>query len=748
TGFIPFTLSIPRKYYLIQQGKIWSDAQTYCRATHTDLATIEDTKNMIRVQYVTQSENFNSSAWIGLSNDVKSWRWSMGNQPLGSFYTWYGTNPDNWKGKETCGAIAPWGWLDCPCPNLYPFVCYDGFIPFTLSIPHKYYLIQQGKIWSDAQTYCRATHTDLATIEDAKNMIRVQYVTQSENFNSSAWIGLSNDVNSWHWSMGNQPLGSFYTWFGTNPDNWKGKEACVTIAPSGWYDCPCANVYPFVCYDGFIPFTLSIPRKYYLIQQGKIWSDAQTYCRATHTDLATIEDAKNMIRVQYVAQSENFKSSAWIGLSNDVNSWHWSMGNQPLGSFYTWFGTNPDNWKGKEACVTIAPSGWYDCPCANVYPFVCYDGNEARVRDMAGRHTGVFLRAVTLPVHQILKASSTDDWSIRNEAQKKMVPPSKKGADRGGLVEGTIAHARTDLRRETWKVGWMRKTLGSLRHTALGFITLEMGNRLMKQGSSFSHMALRVVALCSCLKPFYCLTGFISFTLSIPRKYYLIHQGKRWSDAQTYCRTTHTDLATIEDAKNMVRVQYVTQSKIFNSSAWIGLSNDVNSWHWSMGNQPLGSFYMWFAPNPDNWNGVESCGAIAPWGWNDSPCSKLLPFVCYNATKSTGQYIYFSSLKNWSDAQSYCRQYHTDLASAKTSTENSIIKAMISDDTWFGLFRDSWKWSDGTIFTSIPMMPGQPDNLLKNENCMALTNSEASDELCSDIKPFFCYSCEFHSLSY
>ncbi|XP_046709148.1 C-type mannose receptor 2-like [Silurus meridionalis] len=236
------------------------------------------------------------------------------------------------------------------------------------------------------------------------------------------------------------------------------------------------------------------------------------------------------------------------------------------------------------------------------------------------------------------------------------------------------------------------------------------------------------------------LTGFIPFTLSIPRKYYLIQQGKIWSDAQTYCRATHTDLATIEDTKNMIRVQYVTQSENFNSSAWIGLSNDVKSWRWSMGNQPLGSFYTWYGTNPDNWKGKETCGAIAPWGWLDCPCPNLYPFVCYDATKSTGQYIYYSSLKNWSDAQSYCRQYHTDLASAKTSTENSIIKAMIKANTWFGLFRDSWKWSDGTIFTSIPMMPGQPDNLLKNENCMALTNSEASDELCSDIKPFFCYS--------
>ncbi|KAK3554331.1 hypothetical protein QTP70_020812 [Hemibagrus guttatus] len=38
---LPLILSFSRKYYLIQQGKAWSDAQAYCRATYNDLAIIK-----------------------------------------------------------------------------------------------------------------------------------------------------------------------------------------------------------------------------------------------------------------------------------------------------------------------------------------------------------------------------------------------------------------------------------------------------------------------------------------------------------------------------------------------------------------------------------------------------------------------------------------------------------------------------------------------------------------------------------
>lgn len=95
---------------------------------------------------------------------------------------------------------------------------------------------------------------------------------------------------------------------------------------------------------------------------------------------------------------------------------------------------------------------------------------------------------------------------------------------------------------------------------------------------------------------------------------------------------------------------------------------------------------------------------------------------------------------SWIEAQSYCRKHYTDLASARDASENSVIGGRISGATWFGLFRDTWKWVDNTNFSFISWIPGLPNNALGNENCGYLNNGQAADAQCLDIKPFFCYS--------
>src|SRR4029434_10482585 len=46
---------------------------------------------------------------------------------------------------------------------------------------------------------------------------------------------------------------------------------------------------------------------------------------------------------------------------------------------------------------------------------------------------------------------------------------------------------------------------------------------------------------------------------------------------------------------------------------------------------------------------------------------------------------------NWADAQRYCREKHTDLASVSDEAENEKIKEVLGRDynAWIGLFRDA-----------------------------------------------------------
>ncbi|XP_017343966.1 C-type mannose receptor 2 [Ictalurus punctatus] len=203
-------------------------------------------------------------------------------------------------------------------------------------------------------------------------------------------------------------------------------------------------------------------------------------------------------------------------------------------------------------------------------------------------------------------------------------------------------------------------------------------------------------------------------------------------------------MAIIESNDNMIQLQNEAQRVQFSSSAWIGLYNDINSWRWSFGNEPLGSVKKWAGVEPNNSSGNQQCVALLTTGWTDRICTETLPFVCFDGN-NTGNYsyTYFSNKKSWYDAQKYCRQYHTDLANTRDATEYSAVYNLVTPltmFTWIGLFRDSWKWVDTTILSTISWMPGKSDNALGNENCGYLSNGQAVDTQCSDVMPFFCYS--------
>ncbi|KAF5884845.1 putative C-type lectin domain family 20 member A isoform X1 [Clarias magur] len=118
----------------------------------------------------------------------------------------------------------------------------------------------------------------------------------------------------------------------------------------------------------------------------------------------------------------------------------------------------------------------------------------------------------------------------------------------------------------------------------------------------------------------------------------------------------------------------------------------------------------------------------------------LFILLFFTETKTGNErYIFINNSVTWSDAQAYCRQYHTDLASARNASENTVIKSFTPFGVWIGLYRDGWKWVDKSNFSTISWMPGTPNNLMGNENCGYFYNGQAGDAQCTDIKPFFCY---------
>uniref|UniRef100_A0A669BTC0 C-type lectin domain-containing protein n=1 Tax=Oreochromis niloticus TaxID=8128 RepID=A0A669BTC0_ORENI len=101
--------------------------------------------------------------------------------------------------------------------------------------------------------------------------------------------------------------------------------------------------------------------------------------------------------------------------------------------------------------------------------------------------------------------------------------------------------------------------------------------------------------------------------------------------------------------------------------------------------------------------------------------------------------------KNWTQAQSYCRSYYTDLASGLDQVDGEEMKALFAGcvmSVWVGLFRDSWRWSDGSDF-SFRYWDMQLFNDEQNKKTCAMTllnrSGKWSSDECDKEKPFFCY---------
>lgn len=77
-------------------------------------------------------KHYNDSVWIGLYDDINSWRWSLQKEGFYSegepeFRMWGTGEPNNAGGLEDCVEMDIAGlWADCSCQRLFQFVCYYG----------------------------------------------------------------------------------------------------------------------------------------------------------------------------------------------------------------------------------------------------------------------------------------------------------------------------------------------------------------------------------------------------------------------------------------------------------------------------------------------------------------------------------------------------------------------------------------------------------------------------------------------
>ncbi|KAI4881802.1 hypothetical protein NFI96_016440 [Prochilodus magdalenae] len=482
-------------------------------------------------------------------------------------------------------------------------------------VPHRYVFVSESKTWTEAQNYCRQTYTDLATINTMEEMKKLN-ATLKDKPSSSVWIGLARrDTGKWQWSLAD---GGFYSeggvyrnWESGEPNNIGGKEFCVAMyhgSAGKWFDDGCDNTYTFVCYDEKKTNT----ERYVFINETKSWYEAQSYCRDRHTDLVRVRNQTENQQVFGLTIQPLPDSHAWTGLFYD--SWTWS--DQSDSSFRYWK-SGPDHYGQGAGCaaVSITEKGrWDNETCSNQLPFICHQSEFHQIS-----------------IHRVF-------------------------------------------------------------------------NKLI-----------------------------------------LIQQNRTWSEALWYCRENHLDLVSVHSVEIQLWVKEVAQ-KASTEHVWLGLRHTCaqSLWYWVSG---FSICYQNWAPGngtggEDCWS-VERTGAVQSGGqqqWVSLPENQKLNFICttYEAVCGVSahvphRYVFVNEGKTWTEAQSYCRQTYTDLATINTMEEMKKLNATLKDQpihsVWIGLNRGNdgkWRWSlaDGKVYTDEDVyrnwQNGEPDNKGRAEFCAGI----------------------------
>ncbi|XP_052459323.1 macrophage mannose receptor 1-like isoform X2 [Carassius gibelio] len=132
-----------------------------------------------------------------------------------------------------------------------------------------------------------------------------------------------------------------------------------------------------------------------------------------------------------------------------------------------------------------------------------------------------------------------------------------------------------------------------------------------------------VDANCTEIKPFFCQTDKVKLTDKFKYSDKIV---LNWYDAQTYCRSHLTNLATIiDDTENSFLAKELVSKNDWD--AWIGLSRIPMQW--SDDSSVSWSSLEWESGQPDNVNGTEDCVSADTDGqMADDSCSTLQPFYC------------------------------------------------------------------------------------------------------------------------
>lgn len=122
--------------------------------------------------------------------------------------------------------------------------------------------------------------------------------------------------------------------------------------------------------------------------------------------------------------------------------------------------------------------------------------------------------------------------------------------------------------------------------------------------------------------------------------------------------------------------------------------------------------------------------------------------LSFTSSQISQRYHFINIRKNWTEAQRFCRENYTDLATVNNADEmNSLFKTItnVSYDVYIGLYRSEvfrWHWSLPDSYSEETFQnwkDKQPD-VKNNEGCAVMDNSGKWFNIrCDSQRQFVCF---------